>query len=113
MAHRITILLTLALTLVACPKYDREAPSPSPVVVPDSELCGRACKHLQDLGCEEARDVYDSDLPGPVDVPNTTCESFCKMSQERGAFLNPRCLLLVPKCDQIERYRNMNPGKCF
>lgn len=101
------------LTLVACPKYDREAPSPSPMVVPDTELCGKACHHLQALKCEEAQDVYDSDIPGPVDVPNTTCESFCKVSQERGAFLNPRCLLLVPSCDKIEVYRRKNPGACL
>jgi hypothetical protein len=107
------ILLVAALSLVTCVKYDREAPSPNPTVVPDTDLCGPACKHLQDLGCEEAKDVYDSDLPGPVDVPNATCEGFCKVSQERGAFLNPRCLLLVPRCDQIETYRNKSPGKCF
>jgi hypothetical protein len=41
-----------------------------------------------------------------------TCETFCKMSQDRGAFFNPRCLILVPSCELIEDYRVKNPKEC-
>ena len=70
------------------------------------------CKHLVELGCEEGSPVYDSDQAGPKDIPNVSCESFCRTSQVRGSFLNPRCLLTVKTCEDIEVVRQRKPSTC-
>jgi hypothetical protein len=68
------------------------------------------CQHIGPveaggLGCAEGAPVYDSDLPGPVDVPNKSCTDFCKDQQNNGLYLNPRCLLQIKSCDEIETAR--------
>jgi hypothetical protein len=118
MRHISLFTILIGLFLVGCPHQgDREAPSPAPIKPPDTDLCGKMCAHLGPkdkggLGCEEGTPVYNSDKPGPVDVPNETCEEFCKVSQDRGAFMNPRCVMLVPSCDKVEEYRKKAPETC-
>jgi hypothetical protein len=63
------------------------------------------CAHLKQLGCEEGQDVYDSDVPGPKDVPNVPCETAYRKMQDNGAFLNPKCVLKVAACSEIEAAR--------
>ena len=106
----VIFLLPLFLGCSSANQEKAEVPQP----LPDTELCKGACEHIgpSGLGCEEGKEVYDSDTPGPKDVPNMTCETFCKMSQDRGAFFNPRCLILVPSCELIEDYRVKNPKEC-
>ena len=109
------VAVVATLTLLGCP--GREAPGPNPVTPPDTDLCGKMCKHLGPkvdggLGCEEGMPVYDSDRPGPKDVPNMSCETFCRTAQDRGAFLNPRCLTLVKSCEEIEIARKRKPETC-
>ncbi len=84
---------------------EAKGPSPNPAVVPDSDLCGRMCDHLAALGCEEGKSVYDSDRPGPKGVPNMTCTEFCTDQQSKGTFINPRCVMNVTKCSEIEPAR--------
>ncbi len=84
---------------------------PIPKPAPDSQLCGEMCKHIGPkagggLGCEEGMPVYDSDIAGPPDVPNETCEEFCVRQQANGAVMNPKCLIQITACDQIEAARN-------
>lgn len=91
---------------------DREPPSLVPIVPPDTDLCGKMCSHIGPqekggLGCEEGSMVFDSDKQRIV-----SCEEFCIDLQGRGAFLNPRCVMLVPSCDRIEEYRNKDPKTC-
>ena len=88
-----------------CSPTDPESPKPNPAKVPDSELCDEMCTHLRSLGCEEGNDYYDNEKPGPVEVPNATCEDFCVVQQANGVFVNPRCVMEVPSCDLIETYR--------
>jgi hypothetical protein len=109
----------LGLSLSGCPYHQPEGPVDNLPIVrpPDTSLCGEACRHIGakgdgGLGCEEGKPVYNSDKPGPKDVPNETCEEFCRTSQENGAFLNPACLRLVPSCDRIEEYRQKKPESC-
>lgn len=101
-----TQILAIAalLLLTACPASN---PAPTPRVVPaaDSDLLGAMCQHLKALKCEEGNDVYDSDVPGPKDVPNTTCEAAYRKMQDNGVWLNPKCVLKVTSCDQIEEAR--------
>lgn len=111
-------ILCLPLLLLGCPKpTDRDSPSPAPITPPDTDLCGSMCKHIGPkaqggLGCEEGDPVYDSDRSGPPDVPNMTCEEFCRMSQDRGSFINPRCVRLVKSCSEIETARKRKPASC-
>jgi hypothetical protein len=57
------------------------------------------------LGCEEGDPVYDSDLPGPKGVPNKSCTAFCTGQQANGVFVNPRCIIQVKSCGEIESAR--------
>jgi hypothetical protein len=72
------------------------------------------CSHLQGLGCEEGQAVYNSDKPGPTDVPNQSCEDWCTELQDPNHlyFINPRCVALVPTCEDIEVYRKKSPTSC-
>jgi nitrous oxide reductase accessory protein NosL len=106
MRHLTMALASLLLAAHCSPNPD--SPSPNPADVPDSELCDEMCNHLRDLGCEEGQDYYDLDKPGPVDVPNATCEDFCLYQQANGVFVNPRCVMTVPSCEDIEDYRKMD-----
>jgi hypothetical protein len=106
---RRTLLLLSFLGLIGCPPL-RQAPSPSPTVPPDSDLCGAMCKHIGPraqggLGCEEGESVYDSDRPGKRGVPNKSCEDFCREQQAHGVFVNPRCIMKVETCSEIEAAR--------
>jgi hypothetical protein len=96
------LLVTFAiLALTACPT----TPKPHYVPAKDSDLLGAMCAHLKVLGCEEGQDVYDSDNPGPAGVPNTTCEAEYIKIQSNGTYLNPKCLLKVTSCGEIEEAR--------
>lgn len=103
--------LSILAALVAC----HTDPAPSPIHLPDTAFCGDMCKHIgpKGLRCEEGDPLYDSDRPGPVNVPNMTCEEFCVLSQERGAFFNPRCVLKVKSCAEIEPARMKEPSSCL
>lgn len=106
---RLPLLATLLLLLLGCPAT-REAPTPSPKPVPDTELIPEMCRHIGPvseggLGCDEGNPTYNSDLPGPPGVPNQSCVDFYTELQDRGYFVNPRCILLVTSCDQIEPAR--------
>lgn len=106
---RTTLFLLAAITLVSC-QPTKEAPSPSPKVIPDTELIPQMCQHIGPkdkggLGCEEGNPVYNSDIAGPPGVPNQSCADYYKELQDRGFFVNPRCILQVPSCSQIEPAR--------
>lgn len=107
------VLVTLAFFLVftSC-NPTQEKPNPPPNPPPDTDLCDRMCLHLVDLRCEEGQAVYNSDKPGPVDVPNQTCRDWCVEMQDKGIFINPRCIALVKTCDEVEAYRQKAPETC-
>lgn len=108
--------LVFALVLTGCPvaggSVPPDPPSPSPTPPPDTNLCEQMCSHLTDLGCEEAKPVYNNDLPGPPDVPNQSCKDFCEEMQTKGVFVNPKCVSTVPACEQIEAFRQKDPTVC-
>jgi hypothetical protein len=95
--------ITAALTFCACP--------PGPVVpgppAPDSQFCPAACDHIgpNGLNCPEGQPLYNESLPGEAGVPNETCTQFCQAQQQNAIFLNPRCLMQVPTCADIEAWR--------
>jgi len=109
------MLLAGAVLLMGCPpaRVVPEDPSPRPIYpIPDTELIPEMCKHLKSLKCEEGDDYYDQDVAGEMGKPNQTCEKgFAKM-QTDGFFVNPKCVLLVPSCDLIEKYRQKEPDTC-
>jgi hypothetical protein len=107
-----SIIFTLCLLGCAC---NKNIVNPTPK--PDSDVCAAMCQHIGPktqggLGCEEGNPVYDSDKPGPKDVPNESCQEFCKLTQDSGISMNPRCVVMVKDCDQIETYRIKNPASC-
>ena len=93
--------------LFGCPQH---IPPPNPP--PDTDWCGKMCSHLKELGCEEGESVYNNDLPGKKDVPNQSCEDFCVELQDKGFFVNPRCVSYVESCDDIEDIRQKEPKTC-
>ena len=108
-----SIILALCLLGCAC---NQNIANPTPK--PDSDICEAMCQHIGPkaqggLGCEEGNPVYDSDKPGPKDVPNESCVEFCKETQDSGVSFNPRCILQVKSCDQIESARAKNPATCI
>jgi hypothetical protein len=98
---RLSIFVPVVFLLCGCPNDRSFNPQP----VPDSELCSAMCVHLRELNCEEGRPLYDSGRLGPKDVPNKTCEEFCTEQQAQGVFVNPRCVMQVKSCDEIEKSR--------
>ena len=97
-------LLLLAL-VAGC-----QSSSTAVTVPPDTNLCAAACQHIGPvdaggIGCEEGEPLYDSNKPGPEGVPNETCTEFCEHQQGQGVFVNPRCLMQITSCDQIESAR--------
>lgn len=102
-------VLVLGLVLTGCPMAPE---SPEPPTPPDTNLCGKMCDHLAKLGCEEGQSVYDIDTPGPPDVPNVTCAAFCERLQKNGVFVNPKCVLDVKSCEEIEPARQKDPSVC-
>lgn len=107
------LILAVALLLPGCPPSEPPLP-PSPNPPPDTDLCGKMCDHIGPTGlkCEEGNPVYNNDIPGPADVPNQSCADNCKELQDKGVFVNPRCVATVPNCDQIEAFRQKEPDTC-
>lgn len=105
-----TALITLVLSCAAaCGPVTHGGGSTEPQFFPkpDSELCGAMCEHIGPSGlkCPESDAVYDSDLPGDAGVPNKSCEQFCKDLLAKGVRVNPRCVMHVHACSEIEPAR--------
>lgn len=103
--------LLVSLALAGCPVGPTNV-TPAPNPPPDTDLCVRMCQHLESLGCEEGKPVYNNDLPGPEGVPNQSCADNCEELQNKGFFVNPRCVATVQTCDQIEDSRQKEPNVC-
>lgn len=101
--------IVLLLLLSSC---SYAADYPIPVKPIDTDQCGRMCTNLGELGCEEGKPVYNSDLPGPDGVPNQSCVEFCREMQDSGVWLNPKCVATVQECSQIETFRRKDPATC-
>lgn len=106
------LMVFAAFLLVACPPVQEpDVPKPTPTP-PDENAMGAMCDHLRELQCEEGKDVYNDNLPGPVDVPNQSCEDFYTELEGQGIPINPQCIAKVPDCSAIEDYRARDPGDC-
>ncbi len=110
MLFRMTLVVALLPFALSC-----QAGPPVPVPTPpaDTAFCGPMCERLSELGCEEGQPVYNSDLGGPVGVPNQSCTDFCEQVQEFGYFVNPRCVSRVTSCAEIAHYQLRDPGTCL
>ena len=53
--------------------------------------CPAACEKLRELGCPEGQPLEDG----------TTCEKFCKDTQESGHALRPSCVMNITACSQV------------
>ena len=106
---RKALILSVFFGLSGCPPQPNQSPNPLPV--PDSDLCGQMCDHLIQLGCDEGRPFYDSDLPGQRGIPNEDCETFCQKQQANGIYLNPKCVIQAKSCLEIEEVRQKDCSK--
>lgn len=103
--------LIFVLCLLGCHPQDvKPDPNPTPNPAPVVSDCEAMCQHIGPtkdggLGCEEGNPIYDSDLPGTPGVPNESCTTFCEKQQENGVDLNPRCVVSVKSCGEIETAR--------
>lgn len=109
-----TLLLLVPLLFVGCPELTPDPVTPAPNPPPDTDWCQTMCDHIgpEGLGCEEGEPVYNVDKPGPVDVPNQSCDEWCTEMQDKGFFVNPKCVSDVQRCDQIEEFRQREPDTC-
>jgi hypothetical protein len=105
--------ITLALFLTGCPSNPG---TPDPIVPPnpppDTDWCATMCLHLSRMGCEEGGPVYNNDLPGLEGIPNQSCADNCVELQDRGFFVNPKCVVDAPSCEEVEDYRQHEPDSC-
>jgi len=99
-----------AFALFGCPKQSTSVVNVAPIPT-DTDLIPAMCTHLQVLGCAEGKDLYDSDLPGPHGIPNETCAQFYEKQQDNGIFINPRCVMKVSSCADIESARQKDCSK--
>jgi len=106
------VLLVSFWMLSACVTTPPADSIPEPKVLPDSELCEPMCAHLAELKCPQAETLYNNDLPGPPDVPNQTCGMFCREMLSNGVPMNPKCVMLVKSCEEIEPARTKDPTTC-
>lgn len=90
----------------------KSLPSPPPKPPTPPTVLEGMCQHLRDLGCEEGLPVYNDDLPGPLDVPNQSCEDFHADLEKEGIKVNALCVSRVRSCDEIEDYRAKAPADC-
>lgn len=107
---RLAWLVFPVVWLLGCPPSQPPVPPPNPPV--DTDKCGEMCDHLKKLGCEEGGDLYNNDLPGPDGEPNQSCADNCKELQDKGFFVNPRCVAQVTTCEEIEPARQKESSTC-
>lgn len=109
-------LIFAAFTLIGCPGTGTNRPdplTPEPTPTPyTNDYFGDMCARLRDLRCEEGNDVYNDNMPGPVDEANQSCESFYEETEDLGIKVNPKCVRLVSECSQIEAAREKDPETC-
>lgn len=102
-----TRVLLLILTFAYGCNHNNSKKDTGPEDASLSTPCSRMCRHFRELKCDEGNPIYDSDAPGPVGVPNTTCEMFCTSQMDLGVNLNTECAIKAPTCEEIEAYRAM------
>lgn len=85
---RLFIIALFIMAAVACNGWK---PPPAPVPPKDTEDCPAACEKLRSLGCPEGEPLEDG----------TTCEVWCKQTQDSGHALRPSCVVTITDCKQL------------
>lgn len=98
---RIILGVFLLCVFTGCHIYGPHIP-PMPLASQDNN-CEGACQHLRDLGCEEGFPLEDG----------TTCEAFCKETQDAGHILRPSCVMTLTSCDDVEMEKCQTPRTIF
>lgn len=108
-----TIIASAIILLVGCAANPGVTPVP-PVIVDQSD-CQAACDNLNHLNCDDGKDI-DMKLecannsecsPGQNCSPVTKtcvapCLTFCIDTENKGVWLDPKCVAQITSCDQIE-----------
>lgn len=86
-------------------------PDWDPDPVPDTEYCWIACEHIGPsdggLNCPEGLPLeMKPDACAGADAGATgdciSCQKFCEDTQNNGVWLNPRCVVNIQECSQID-----------
>jgi hypothetical protein len=107
---RVAACLVAAFILSYTSSCTGGEPSWNPAPVTDTEYCGAACEHIGavdgGLNCEEGKplEMKPDACSGPVDDINcVSCKKFCEDTQAQGIWLNPRCVVNLTVCSDIDK----------
>lgn len=103
------LILLFSILTACCDVITQGDPKPNIISPPDISYCKAGCERLASLknsngtdGCPESKTLQESD-GGRV-----TCEEFCKITEQNGRELNPKCWTTLNSCDEIEACRKDN-----
>lgn len=91
MRRLLTSVLVIAAAMTVMGSKCGVQPQPAPVPPKDTADCPAACEKLRELGCPEGQPLEDG----------TTCEKFCKDTQDSGHALRPSCVVGITACSQL------------
>jgi hypothetical protein len=83
---------------VGCQTKEPVPPKPTPIVT-DTNLCGEAQIKLEELKCIEKDKPFTK-------REKLSFEEFCKQTHQSGIYLNPKCLMSITTCEQIDSCTN-------
>ena len=112
MNHQISRALALAVGTFIMSYTSSCASEPvwNPAPVPDTEYCAAACEHIGPadggLNCAEGQpiEMKPDACSGVIDDVNcVSCKKFCTDTQQNGAWLNPKCVVNIVVCSDIDK----------
>lgn len=83
---------------IGCKQEEPVIPKPTPIVT-DTNLCGDAQIHLEELQCIEKDKPFTK-------RDKLSFKDFCQQTHQSGIFLNPKCLISITKCSDIDYCTN-------
>ena len=109
----VRFMLPFLLILTACsncsPAQERPIDYRDTPVVKDSDSCGTAQKHLNDLcNADPSKNSYCCAVVEDT-KKGKNFETFCHETQDNGIFIDPTCLSSIVDCSQIDMCTGTKP----
>lgn len=90
--------LFIFLFISGCNTPEPISPKPTPIVT-DTNLCGDAQVHLEELSCIKKDEPFTK-------RDKLSFKQFCEQTHHSGIFLNPKCLISITSCEEIDTCTN-------